>query len=281
MNNNEGVILVELTSKCNLKCDFCVRSKINITQAEMRIETLQNIIEKLTAFSTICLCGMGETLLYSKLQDALDILKEKEVIVVSNGAVPINSKWLDENKNIKTFTFSVEGPNEETSKGNCIQYNFDTLLKNMKTVVNAGRTIGINFLLNEKNIKYAVDMIQFCKSNHVSEINVLLPLYGKQWILDNHSRICEVLELMKNKGNEAGIHVVKPNSNLSCKFRGRYVPVISTEGKIKPCCDYFFVIPHSIALTQCTYEQVLQSEIFMGFEHGIYCNQCSKMTVSI
>jgi len=155
------------------------------------------------------------------------------------------------------------------------------LLSNMKKVRLCGKAIGINFLLNEKNISYALDMIDFCKEQDVSELNVLLPLYEKRWIKNNKAKLREVLAAMKLQGNENGISVVIPTRNLSCRFHQEHVPVINTEGKIKPCCDYFFIIPRGVNLTECSYEEVRQSNSFINFDMGIYCEECQKRTISI
>ena len=77
--NQIAVVSIELTTRCNHSCNFCPRKDMDIRSQDMPLFLFDSILdrvehERITKRTYFSLCGMGEPLLYPKLQEAIQTI---------------------------------------------------------------------------------------------------------------------------------------------------------------------------------------------------------------
>ena len=91
-------VLVELTTKCNLRCRWCNQSKPEWRREygnlELPFEAVEEIIPKLRGAKVILLYNIGEPLLYGRLFDAIQLAKRH----IPHVRITTNAMLLDRDK---------------------------------------------------------------------------------------------------------------------------------------------------------------------------------------
>ncbi len=80
---------VEVTTRCNLRCDFCLRRFVRIEERDMDLKTFKRILDEFDA-DVIALYGFGEPLLHPDLLDMIRMAnKRAETVIVTNGTLDV------------------------------------------------------------------------------------------------------------------------------------------------------------------------------------------------
>jgi MoaA/NifB/PqqE/SkfB family radical SAM enzyme len=266
--------MLEVTNTCNLKCDYCFRSKWHIHDKEISWETFLKIKERINFAESVCLCGMGEQLLHSRFYDMIEALEDKNVLIITNGTIPINYDKLSAKGNVSSITFSVDGPSEEIMLKSCLGYKFSNLLDNLKRSRGySSLTIGINCVISPHNLDAMPSMVRFCSEYGVKVLNLLLPTYNMRWVKRKAEQIKNTMEEVYIVAQDHGIKIKAPGE-MNCVFEKSVIPFITLSGDVRPCCDHFNRISTAGNLLKNTFEEIWDSPTYRKFKSAEYCFGC-------
>lgn len=277
VDNLPREVMLELTDRCNLDCEYCFRSNKRTKGKILDWDKFISIVEKLDFIEVVALCGMGEQLIYPKFYEAVSYLSEnnKKVAIITNGTVPINYERLYHLGNIKSITFSVDGTDSEVIKQICSKYDISKLLNNLEL----GRKYPlirkeINCVITEKNIGNVIHMVSFCKEHGIDKLNMLLPTYSMGWIKDNIEEISCLLSHISNESIHSGIEYSSPYE-MYCYYQGTPIPFISLNGLVRTCCDHFNRVPRIGNILESDFKQLYDTKAYQSFQSGKYCASCN------
>lgn len=266
--------LLELTSKCNLNCDYCFKARAKIPSIEMEMDTFLKIQKNITGIKNVLLCGMGEQFLHKEIYNFIRLLEDKRIYILTNGTIPIDFHRLLEYGNVNTLIFSIDGPNEEIMKKSCVKYNYDALINNLhKSRKYQDFIKGANYVLGPDNLEYAPDMFDFLYTFGFHSITLLLPTYNMKWVNRNLEKIRSLVARSGEKSLETGIELYGPFSP-QCTFNGAPVVSINTQGIFRACCDP--TLRSNFMADACieSLDTLWKHPDYKRFRSGIYCEKC-------
>lgn len=89
-----GKLIIELTDKCNMNCQYCYEKGRNLVRAERKRGDKVSFLNELSQrgdISEVVLTG-GEPLLSDNFIDVLHIFSEKTITILTNGLKKIEDK---------------------------------------------------------------------------------------------------------------------------------------------------------------------------------------------
>lgn len=267
------MVMIEVTNNCNLKCSYCIKSKINYQGKNLGWEDFLNTTEKIKEIERVCLCGLGEQVLHPKFYDMLHYLEDHKVSIITNGTIPIKYDLLMYKNNIEFLTFSVDGHNEEICKKSCSEYIFKNLLQNLSEAKKyKDLHIGINFVLSDSNVSYLKEMIDFCIENGVSTLNFIYPSYDTKWVNSNRNKVDQIIDDLIIYADEK-LCVNSPYYQY-CQYDGAPISYIGLNGMVRPCCNHYNDVPIMGSIKEKNFIQLWESEKMDEFKNGNSCRKC-------
>lgn len=273
-----NLIMLEVTQKCNLNCDYCFKSKFPSDSGEMEWDVFELISRKLDSFEYVTFCGMGEQLLHKHFYEMAAYLENKKLYIITNGTVLIDYERFMEKKNVRNIIFSVDGPNEAIARKSCVKYNFDNLLRNFETGTKyPDMARSINFVISSNNLENALDMFDFCGEHGVNVLSFILPFHNSYWIRKNRQSISKMLEEARKLSIEKNILFNDPFSAYCISQENMAIPYISINGSVRTCCETTNRIPLTGNILEATYDEIWESENYRKFRSGFYCSDCKMV----
>jgi MoaA/NifB/PqqE/SkfB family radical SAM enzyme len=267
--------MIEITNKCNLRCDYCYKSMVNFKVNEMPWDVFLAVKEQVRFAESISFCGLGEQVLHPRYYDMVQALEDQQVLVITNGTVPIDFPRLMAKQNVTSITFSVDGPTEEIARLSCSQYRFRNLERNLEEAARySGVTLAINYVLGESNLKSTVAMVEFAARYHAHSLNLLVPSYDSKWVRENDDEIQQTIEAATELGQRLGVVVLTPYRRY-CMYEGAAIPFITISGEVRPCCDHFNRIPLVGNVLRQPFSSIWETPVYRKFQSGHYCETCS------
>jgi MoaA/NifB/PqqE/SkfB family radical SAM enzyme len=249
---------------------------MNTRDNEIRWEVFLSIIKRIEFVKNICLCGMGEQLLHPKFYEIISALTAKKVSIITNGTIAIDYDRLFENRNIRSISFSVDGPNEDVVRKSCPHYNYKVLIDNLSRLASYPQIIvGINYVISAPNLLHICQMIEFASKYPINSINLLLPSYQTQWVKNNMTAIDQQLRKAIEIATKTNIEIKDPFT-MKCIFENTVIPIISLAGKLHTCCDHYNRIPMIGSLIEHTFEELWNTPGYQKFRTGCYCANCNQ-----
>lgn len=274
-SNQPGMVLFEITTKCNLSCVYCTARRLIKQPADLPLEDIKRIAVQLKPFPYVCLCGLGEALMHKEFYQVLEILQDKKIVLVTNGSIPIDYVRLTKYKNIDAISFSIDGTDEEEMKRISSNYRFDILLDNLMKSLIYGVNTAINCTLVKENIDNIWKLKDLAIKYQVKKFKIGFPLGDSRWVVDHVDQIREVLCKLKAGIEEKGIEFEGP-TQIKCIFEGAPIAVVSKNGNTYPCCDYFCGRPLVGNLLHHQFDTMWERESYHIFRTGKYCSQCTQ-----
>lgn len=116
---NPECIEIELTNYCNLTCTTCSRNDFfgaEMRKGAMAFEKMQRVVDEVSQFARkIVLTGLGETLMYKRLLDAVEYIRkarsDTRLALTTNATIPNTPAILEAlcDKLPTSVTFSIDG----------------------------------------------------------------------------------------------------------------------------------------------------------------------------
>jgi MoaA/NifB/PqqE/SkfB family radical SAM enzyme len=138
-------LTIELTTRCNGKCIYCVRSSYIPKIIDFDIGTYKHIIDSLPDVKTVFPVSFGESLLYPEIVQAIAYAREKNkcVILVTNGSLLDNTM---SNElliaGLSQLRISVDASDRKTYNTLRPGLDFDILVENIKRFTRIQKKLG-------------------------------------------------------------------------------------------------------------------------------------------
>ncbi len=128
-------IVIETTTRCNLRCKQCARLVDKYALADMEMETFRRISPLFPHIKEAALYGHGETFLYSHFFEMLEELKKHDVFVyVTTNGTLITEKAAERLVELKLdrLSFSLDAADPELFNEIRRGANFDKVIRNIR-----------------------------------------------------------------------------------------------------------------------------------------------------
>lgn len=147
-----GKLIIELTDKCNMNCQYCYEKGRNLVRAERKRGDKVSFLNELSQrgdISEVVLTG-GEPLLSDNFIDVLHIFSEKTITILTNGLKKIEDKDILSKLNL---VVSLDGEYDVMNIHRGVdreQYNI--ILKNIEWYIKNAKSTTINTVITPFNI---------------------------------------------------------------------------------------------------------------------------------
>ncbi len=273
------LLVIESTSRCNLKCEMCPRNSFKCEHGDIDLDLFKRISKYFTPAIIVSLTGWGEPLLHPRLIEIINIVKKKGAKV----GFTTNATLLDNEvseKLIKSdldfIDFSVDGGSQETYEQIRMGAKFDDVINNIKNFIKIKETSGskspstsITFVMMKKNIHELPLMVQLAKELKVDKLvaknfNVLtnkddiiqtIFFNYKYNILDNNfitfrnNIISDSISLANNLNLNLFINPFENNELNRCNLPSTAL-FISHKGEVTICCATGYPVPRMLNKTE-------------------------------
>lgn len=173
-------IQLEPTTKCNLRCKFCVSPVWDRRGMDMSFEDFKKIIDQFPYLVDILLQGVGEPLLCKDYIKMIKYCKSRNIRVTSTTNATLLDREMSRkiiDSGIDIFVVSIDGASKETFEGIRIGADYDKVLKNIKGFVEIRGNrkkpeIHISFTGNMENISELPDILKLAKELGVDGVDM-------------------------------------------------------------------------------------------------------------
>lgn len=273
--NNPKMVLFEITTKCNLNCSYCTARRLIKNPKDLELEKIKMMKSKFDSFEYIAFCGLGEALIHKDFYKILKLFNDKKIVIVTNGSVLIDFKKLSSYKNVETITFSVDAASEDGMKKICDRYRYDILLKNLEKAKKYKIPCAFNTTITESSYTELERIIELIVKYKVKCFKLGLPLGKEKWVHENINQIIERLNIIEKNMGELGVKYEGP-FEIKCVCGNAPISVISMNGNLYPCCDYFCKRPLIGNVNNQSFEYLWNKESYNKFRSGEYCKNCKQ-----
>lgn len=273
--NIPKMVLLEITTKCNLSCSYCIARRLVKNPSDLPIEQIIELKDKLLAFDYIALCGLGESLIHKNFYQILEIFSDRKIVLVTNGSVPIDYERLMAYNNVDAVSFSVDGASENEMKRVCSRYRFDTLLENLENSIKHSTNVAFNCTLVRENISELKAMQEMAIKYKIKRFKIGLPLGQAKWVKANFAEINNALCELEKGMKAAGVDYEGP-FDVKCIFDNAPIAVVSKNGNVYPCCDYYCSRPQVGNLFHNDFQTMWGKRSYKEFRTGCYCSKCMQ-----
>jgi radical SAM protein with 4Fe4S-binding SPASM domain len=305
-----STVMLEVTNHCNLHCITCPREYDygkKMDKGYMDFDKFKQTIDELYPYvDSVGLTGLGETLLYTDIVNAVDYIKNKSKgIIVScsiNAHLPDSVEYVRQLANkIDTIQISMDGLGEIYNKIR-VGGNFDFFKSNLEKIVELTRTgstdIMINVVIVKENYHQMSDIVDFVAGMSIGYLN-MIPInlvaktdedisYYKFFFTEEY--ISAALKAKKQAAKYKNLEFIlselsTDNGFKSCPYPWNYF-YVSWDGYLPPCCAKPFPKELNFGnVFENGLMKSLNSEGFMNFRKMWYKNKtpdfCRKCSADI
>lgn len=177
-------IMLEVTNHCNLRCITCAREYDfghAMAKGFMPIDKLKNIVDEAYPYvDSIGLTGLGETLLYKQLSEAVDYIRNKSqgiiMFVSINAHLPKSPELAAELADrLDTIQISMDGIGEVYEQVR-LRGKYEFFDKNVRSIVDQcqGKRADLmfNFVAVKENYHQMADVVRYASEVGVKYVNI-------------------------------------------------------------------------------------------------------------
>lgn len=177
--NNEYIIYIEITNKCNLCCKHCYNdsnSKNTLIEKELSIDTIKQLIENnLHKKDLKIILSGGEPTLHSQFKQILSLINSYNIPITmySNGIDVIKNIGYLKKYNVNVMV-SLDGASEEyhdyiRGKGSFMKtcHNIQVLFREL-----GENHIAVAFTINRYNYKTIEEMLSMCRKFGIKRVYI-------------------------------------------------------------------------------------------------------------
>lgn len=177
-------IMLEVTNHCNLKCITCPREYQfgeEMAKGFMDIRQLRKVVDEVYPYvDSIGLTGLGETLMYKPLEEAVDYIRAKSdgiILFISINAhlpkcVEIASRLADK---LDTIQISMDGVGDVYEQVR-LRSNYNTFFENTRAIAAAAKDkraeVMFNFVAVKENYHTLAEVVEAAHQLGVGYVNV-------------------------------------------------------------------------------------------------------------
>lgn len=272
---NINSLVIESTSRCNLKCEMCPRNSYKQENGDIDIELFKYISKYINNNIDVNLAGWGEPLLHPKLEELIKIIKRigARVGFTTNATLLDTETSIELIKNGLDFIdFSLDGATQETYENIRHGSKFEKVILNIRNFIKIkeklkSKTPGtsLTFVMMKKNIHELPLMVILAKELEIDflvakNFNVLTnekeidqvvfthKLYNQHdntFIRKRDQIIADSLALAKNLNMNLVVNPIEINSFNKCKLSSTSL-FISHNGEVAVCCATGYPVPRML-----------------------------------
>ena len=177
-------IMLEVTNHCNLGCITCPREYgfgDAMDKGSINLEKMKTVIDEIAPYvDSIGLTGLGETLLYKKLEPVLQYIKQKnkgiQTFISTNAHVPGAVDYIEKlAPYLDTVQISVDGVGK-VYEAVRLKSDYHFFLETTKKIADVCRAKNVavmfNFVAVKENYKQMKDVVQLAADLHVKNVNI-------------------------------------------------------------------------------------------------------------
>lgn len=170
-----------ITNKCNFKCSFCYRQHQKLEDfQDMTPDIVELLLNRFPLIEGCCICGYGEPLLATTLEDILKTLKKKKKIVgiITNGSLIETRMDVLCEYPPDYISVSLNAVNSIEHEKQCgISNQFDKVIEGIRRVKETYIPLYVSYVCTKENIKDIPEFLELCGEINVDAIYLhnLLP----------------------------------------------------------------------------------------------------------
>jgi radical SAM protein with 4Fe4S-binding SPASM domain len=138
-------IQIECTTRCNLKCTFCELSYWTEKPADLKLDTIQKMVEHLPKLKRVDLTGIGESLMNRDFFAIVKFLKSRGMYVTLNDNFTLMTEKAARRiveLGVDQIFLSLDGATKETYERIRVGANFDKVISNARRLLQTKREMG-------------------------------------------------------------------------------------------------------------------------------------------
>jgi MoaA/NifB/PqqE/SkfB family radical SAM enzyme len=177
-------IMLEVTNHCNLKCITCPREYQygeEMAKGFMDIEQLRKVVDQAYPYvDSIGLTGLGETLMYKQLPEALQYIRKKNKGIITtisiNAHLPGTIEMVEKIAgDLDTLQISMDGV-DTIYEDVRLRSDYDIFYNNVKRIVEICRDkradVMFNFVAIKENYHNMAEVVEVASELGVSDVNI-------------------------------------------------------------------------------------------------------------
>ncbi len=177
-------IMLEVTNHCNLACITCPREYgygANMDKGTINEASMFKVIDEVAPFvDSIGLTGLGETLLYKKLEETLKYIKSKnrgiQTFISTNAHLPVAEDYIERiAPYLDTVQISIDGVGKGYEQVRLLG-NYDFFLERTKNIVEVCAKhklpVMFNFVIVRENFRQMKEVVSVASQLGVTDVNL-------------------------------------------------------------------------------------------------------------
>ena len=211
-------VYIEITNRCNLSCDFCIKNKRPIK--DISIEEFKEVLTKLKPLTDYLYFHiLGEPLIHPKINELIDIASKDFKINITTNGYFINK--IKDNKNIRQINISLHSFDDKYKIP--LDKYLENIIDSIESLINNNTYISLRLWVKTK---YYNDIINYLNNKYNCNINIENNSYKiKDNLYINESKEFIWPDLNNNYYNESG----------TCYALIDHFGIL-VDGTIIPCC---------------------------------------------
>lgn len=205
MNQYPKNLLVEVTSRCNLNCQICLRNSLREENGDMPVSLYWKLLPVFPYLKKFSLIGLGEPLLHPQLIEMISTARKRlppegKIILTTNGFF-LSARLIEQliESGLDTLIVSLDSLSSAGYEEIRIGARFEDLLKNLLLLQQLKKEkkvekpeVGLEWVLMRRNLKELIKLPEMAERYGISTIlvNNLLPpteMFKNEICYDFHS----------------------------------------------------------------------------------------------
>jgi putative metalloenzyme radical SAM/SPASM domain maturase len=236
-------LLVEVTSRCNLDCEMCLRRSLQEDTGDMALSLYKGLEPVFTGLQKLTIIGLGEPLLHPHIVDMVRIAKknlpvESRMNLITNGTL-IHDGLIEEfiESGLDSLVVSLDSVSSRAYEEIRIGARFGDLTRTLSRLQKIKKDrrvekpeIGLEWVMMKNNVKEMLSLLEMAERYGVSTVivNNLLPpseALKDEIVYDFHSeRNVSLFKETKSRADQSGL-------DLNSYFK------LSSVYSAAVCCD--------------------------------------------
>lgn len=253
-------IMLEVTNHCNLACITCPREYgfgEQMDKGTINEGNMKKVIDEVAPYvDSIGLTGLGETLLFKKLEETLRYIKSKnrgiQTFISTNAHLPIAENYIERlAPYLDTVQISIDGVEKGYEKVR-INSNYNFFIERTKNIVEVCRKFNVpvmfNFVIIKENYLQMKDVVKVASELGVKDVNItpvnlvsITSLDASYYEFFHSKAFLDELEITHKVAAATGnVQLTMWDIKGKNEFKKCHLPwnhfYISWDGWMTPCC---------------------------------------------
>lgn len=299
-------IMMEVTNHCNLGCITCPREYgfgQAMAKGTIELANMKRVVDEVGPYiDSIGLTGLGETLLYKKLEEILRYIKGKnkgiQTFISTNAHIPGAEEYVEKMAPyLDTLQISIDGVGkiyETVRLKSDYKFFFDTAAKLVAVCKKNNVSVLFNFVAVKENFTQMKDVVKLASELGVSYVNFTpvnvgsittahVDYYNLFYTKEFKDELKKAFELSKELKN---VDITLWDVKKKNEFKKCHLPwnhfYISWDGYMTPCCakpfpkELNFGNVFETSLMQCLNSKEYRQFRKMWYENKTpeFCQKC-------